>query len=155
MTVELITIGDELLIGQIVNTNASWLGQQLSRAGAHLRYTTTVGDSADDIHRALKHAMTRTDIVLMTGGLGPTHDDITKKVVADFFDSNEMSINKEVLQHVTSLFSRHNRPISPINEQQALVPNQAKVLWNDLGTAPGLLFKKKQQVLRDYAWCPC
>lgn len=142
MTAEIISIGDELLIGQIVNTNASWMSQALGRIGVAVRHVVTVGDNGEDIRAALGVAMQRADIVLLTGGLGPTHDDITKKVVADFFDSPGMRRDEKVLAHVQELFARRRVPMHPVNEDQALVPEKAKVLWNAAGTAPGLLFER-------------
>lgn len=142
MIAEVIAIGDELLIGQIVNTNAAWLGEQLSMLGIPMRYATTVGDQYDDITSCLQLAWSRADIILLTGGLGPTHDDITKKVVADFFGAGEMATDERVLQHVKDLFAKRGMIMSPINIAQAQVPAGAQVLWNEFGTAPGLLFEK-------------
>jgi len=142
MTAEIISIGDELLIGQIVNTNASWMSRQLNLANVQIKYVSVVGDDGDDIRRSLDLAFSRVDVVLMTGGLGPTHDDITKKVVAEYFDSAEMVTDENVLAHVKALFQRRNIRMAPVNEEQALVPKKATVLWNDYGTAPGLLFER-------------
>jgi len=142
MTAEIIAIGDELLIGQVVNTNASWLGEQLSRAGVPVRFMTAVGDDGDDIRACLKLACARAEFIIATGGLGPTHDDITKKVVTDFFEAGPMAQDEKVLAHIRNIFTRRNIPMSPVNEEQALVPRKAKVLWNANGTAPGLLFEK-------------
>lgn len=142
MTAEIIAIGDELLIGQVVNTNASWLGEQLGRAGVPVRFMTTVGDNGEDIRAALQHALTRADFIIATGGLGPTHDDITKKVVTEFFEAGPLVRDDRVLAHIKNIFTRRNIPMSPVNEDQALVPRGAQVLWNANGTAPGLLFEK-------------
>lgn len=142
MIAEIISIGDELLIGHIVNTNASWLSQALGKVGVPVRHVVAVGDHGEDIHAALALAMRRADLVLLTGGLGPTHDDITKKVVADFFDSPRMVRDEKVLAHVRGLFARRNLVMTPINEEQAMVPEKAQVLWNEVGTAPGLLFER-------------
>jgi len=142
MIAEIIAIGDELLIGQVVNTNASWLGEQLSRVGVPVRFMTTVGDDGDDIRAALQHALSRADFIIATGGLGPTHDDITKKVVTDFFEAGPLAQDEKVLAHIRNTFTRRNLPMSPVNEEQAVVPRKAKVLWNANGTAPGLLFEK-------------
>jgi nicotinamide-nucleotide amidase len=140
---EIISIGDELLIGHVVNTNASWMSQALGKAGVPVRHVVTVGDDGDDIKAALETAMRRSDLVLLTGGLGPTHDDITKKVVAEFFDSPKMGRDEKVLAHVRELFSKRNAPMHPVNNDQALVPEKARILWNDVGTAPGLLFERE------------
>jgi nicotinamide-nucleotide amidase len=142
MIAEIITIGDELLIGQIVNSNAAWLGEQLSGVGVPVRFMTTVGDDAGDIRACLSVAVKRADVIIATGGLGPTHDDVTKKVVADFFEAGPMRLDPKVLAHVQEIFKRRNRSMVRINEEQALVPAAAQVLWNKIGTAPGLLFEK-------------
>ena len=141
MTAEIISIGDELLIGQIVNTNASWMSRQLNLANVQVKHVSVVGDDRDDIRRSLDLALSRADVVLLTGGLGPTHDDITKKVVAEYFDSAEMVLDEKVLAHVKGFFQRRNLHMASVNEGQALVPKKATVLWNDYGTAPGLSFE--------------
>ena len=143
MTAEIISIGDELLIGQIVNTNAAWMSRQLNSANIRVRQVSVVGDEGDEIRRSLELALSRADVVLLTGGLGPTHDDITKKVVAEYFDSAEMVTDEKVLAHVKGIFQRRNLRMAPVNEGQALVPKKATVLWNDYGTAPGLLFERE------------
>ena len=142
MTAEIISIGDELLIGQIVNTNASWMSRQLNLANVQVKHVSVVGDDRDDIRRSLDLALSRADVVLLTGGLGPTHDDITKKVVAEYFDSAEMVLDEKVLAHVKGFFQRRNLHMASVNEGQALVPKKATVLWNDYGTAPGLSFER-------------
>ncbi len=143
MLAEIISIGDELLIGQIVNTNAAWMSRQLNAANIRVRQVSVVGDEGDEIRRSLELALSRADVVLLTGGLGPTHDDITKKVVAEYFDSAEMVTDEKVLAHVKGIFQRRNLRMAPVNEGQALVPKKATVLWNDYGTAPGLLFERE------------
>lgn len=145
ITAELISIGDEILIGQILNTNAQWLGEELYKIGIQTAYITTIGDDKEVIANSLKIAENRADIILITGGLGPTKDDITKKVLAEYFDS-EMIMNDKVLTHVTQLFESRGREISEINKLQALVPANCKVLNNSLGTAPCMWFEKDQKV---------
>jgi nicotinamide-nucleotide amidase len=142
MTAEIISIGDELLIGQIVNTNAAWMSRQLNLANVQVRHMSVVGDEVEEIRRSLDVALSRADVVLLTGGLGPTHDDVTKKAVAEYFDSAEMVMDEKVLAHIKALFQRRSLRMTPINEEQALVPKKATVLWNDYGTAPGLLFER-------------
>jgi len=146
MIAEIISIGDELLIGQTVNTNASWMCRALDQSGVMVKYVVTVHDDGGDNKAALEIAMQRADCILLTGGLGPTHDDITKKVVAEFFASPAMRRDEKVLAHVRELFARRNVPMHPVNEDQALVPERAKVVWNEVGTAPGLLFEKDQKL---------
>jgi nicotinamide-nucleotide amidase len=142
MIAEIISIGDELLIGQVVNTNAAWISRQLNFAGVQVRFATVVGDDTEDIRRSLGLALSRAELVLLTGGLGPTHDDVTKKAAAEFFDSPEMVLDEKVLDHIRALFRRRNLRMTPVNEAQALVPEKATVLRNDYGTAPGLLFER-------------
>jgi nicotinamide-nucleotide amidase len=142
MIAEIISIGDELLIGQIVNSNASWMSQALGKIGVPVRHVVTVGDDGEDIKAALNVAMQRAGLVLLTGGLGPTHDDITKKIVAEFFNSPAMKRDEKVLAHVRELFAKRNLVMHSLNEDQALIPEKAKILWNEIGTAPGLLFER-------------
>ncbi|MCP4520384.1 MAG: competence/damage-inducible protein A [Cytophagales bacterium] len=145
VTAEIISIGDEILIGQILNTNAQWMGNALHKIGISTSFITTIGDDAQTIFDTLKIAENRVDIILITGGLGPTKDDITKKVLAKYFDS-EMIMNQEVLEHVTKLFESRGREISEINKLQALVPEKCEVLKNSLGTAPCMCFVKDNKV---------
>lgn len=144
--IELISIGDEILIGQVINTNSSFLSQELTKLGGSVRWITTVGDNRDDIHHVIETAFKRADITITTGGLGPTHDDITKKIIAQFFDS-PLVINEEVLQNITQFFRRMGRKVDPLNKEQALVPACASVLPNPVGTAPGLLFEQDSHQL--------
>ncbi|MCP4522168.1 MAG: competence/damage-inducible protein A [Cytophagales bacterium] len=142
---EIISIGDEILIGQILNTNAHWMGQELHKVGIKNSFVTTIGDNREDITNSLIIAQERADIVLITGGLGPTKDDITKKVLADFFES-DMYMNQEVLQHVKEFFESRNRVMSEVNKLQALVPSVCTVVPNELGTAPCMWFEKNGKV---------
>ncbi len=141
LSTEIISIGDELLIGQTVNTNASWMGEQLLAAGIRVDWVTTVGDNAEHIEKALKTAESRASVVLITGGLGPTHDDITKKVICRYFDSN-MVLDEKVLEHIKTRFKMRGIPMSRVNKDQALVPEKAQVISNNNGTAPGLLLER-------------
>jgi len=146
MRVEIISVGDELLIGQVINTNASWIGAQLLEAGIQADWITTVGDQEDRISEALRIAQNRADIVLLTGGLGPTHDDVTKKVLCQYFDS-ELVLDNSTLEHIKALFHHRGIPMSKVNEAQALIPDQAEVIFNDRGTAPGLRFRQNGKLL--------
>ncbi len=139
--VEIITIGDELLIGQVVNTNAAWMAEEINGAGWSVRQITSVSDNADEIRRALDEASGRAEVILMTGGLGPTKDDITKDVLCDYF-STRLVINNQVLKNIESFFHRKGFPLTELNRNQALVPESAHVIENLLGTAPGLAFEK-------------
>lgn len=139
MKVELINIGDELLIGQTVNTNASWLGSFFAEKGVRLFKTTVITDEKDDILNQLEISINRSDIIILTGGLGPTKDDITKKTLAEYFNS-PLVMNEEMLEKNKAYFSRFNRPMLQVNIDQALVPSCCKVLINNHGTAPGMMF---------------
>ncbi len=140
-TASIITIGDEVLIGQVVNTNASFLGQRLSEVGLEVVRTVVVGDVYDEIMRAFREYTANFDAVFVTGGLGPTHDDITKKVVADFFGAKLVE-DKDVLENVRDRLARRNIPLRQVNRDQALVPEGCTVLMNHWGTAPGMLFER-------------
>ena len=144
MNAECISIGDELLLGITVNTNASWLGTELAKIGVSLEWVTTIGDNEKHISSALKTALGRTDIVIITGGLGPTHDDITKDVVVKHFDS-ELIFDKDVMQSVEDIFKRREIEMPDINKQQAYIPHNCKVLKNRKGTAPGMLFTQQDK----------
>src|SRR6218665_441006 len=140
--IEVISIGDELLIGQTINTNASWIGAELATLGYKVNHVATISDNRQDILDALDFAVKRSGLVIITGGLGPTKDDITKKVLCEYFDT-DLEINEDVLQHVKGFFEKRNRPMLDVNIQQAAVPKKAKVLFNQNGTAPGMLFEKE------------
>ena len=140
--VEIITIGDELLIGQVVNTNASWMAEEINGVGWSVRQITSVSDNAEEIHRALDEASLRADVVLMTGGLGPTKDDITKDVLCNYF-STRLVLHEAVLQNIESFFRRKGLPLTGLNRDQAMVPESARVIENPMGTAPGLAFEKE------------
>lgn len=141
MTAEIITIGDELLIGQIINTNQAYIAEQLNNVGIYCERMTTVGDDAKTILDAFTAAFNRVDVVCVTGGLGPTHDDITKKVVCDFFDT-DLIMNSDVLEHIKALAQKRNIAMIQSNIDQALVPRNSNVIPNLIGTAPGMLFEQ-------------
>ncbi len=142
----LINIGDELLIGQVVNTNAAFIGQQMAAAGFELTDVITIGDDSDAIRKTAEDALAKTDVVLMTGGLGPTKDDITKKIICDLFH-RELVIDEPTLQHVTDIFAARGMALTETNRQQAAVPQNCTVLFNALGTAPGLWLEQDGKVL--------
>lgn len=145
MNAEIITIGDEILIGQIIDTNSSWLGQELSKLGIQVVHRTSVSDKAEAITTALQQAEQRAHIIIMTGGLGPTKDDVTKHTLATYFNSG-MVINQDVKTWVMSIFKQRGLPIIESNMQQALVPEVCEVLFNRSGTAPGMWFEKNNKV---------
>ncbi len=140
-----ISIGDELLIGQTINTNASWMGAELNKNGVELTKVITISDNAKAINDALSYAESRADLVLITGGLGPTKDDITKKVFADYFNAPLIE-NKEALANVEGFFKRYSRQMLPVNKLQALVPSGCEMLLNKVGTAPGMWMEHKEVV---------
>ncbi len=142
ITASLITIGDELLIGQTIDTNSAWLGTELNKLGVWVKKRVAVGDNKLDILDALQYEINSADIIIITGGLGPTADDITKPLLCDFFDG-KMVMNEQVKQHVIQLFTKRNRPIIDDNIAQAMVPDVCEIIWNEIGTAPGMLFKQK------------
>lgn len=141
MKAEIITIGDEILIGQIVDTNSAWMSEQLNLYGIEVYQITSVHDDHEHILRALAEAEARADLVLITGGLGPTKDDITKKALCAYFKCG-MVLNEQVLQHVTKILTRRNIRINQLNRDQALVPEKCTILHNADGTAPGMWFEK-------------
>lgn len=141
MNAEIITIGDELLIGQIINTNQAYIAEQLNTAGIDCTRMTTVGDSESVVIDAFTAAFNRADIVCVTGGLGPTHDDITKKMVCEFFNT-ELVMHEETLEHIKALAQRRNIAMIQSNIDQALVPKDSTVIPNTVGTAPGMMFER-------------
>lgn len=142
----LITIGDELLIGQTIDTNSAWIAQQLNKLGIDIIKRIAVADEVNPIKTALDEAIENAQFVIITGGLGPTADDITKPLLCDYFQSTLIR-NKEVEEHVKSIFTKRNRPILERNLKQADVPNNCKVLFNQLGTAPGMWFEKDKSII--------
>ena len=141
MKTEIITIGDEILIGQIVDTNSAWMGQQLNLHGIELYQVTSVHDDHDHIMKALTNAEKEVDLVLITGGLGPTKDDITKNSLCEYFGT-ELIYHPEVFEHVQTLLSSRNVTINQLNREQALLPASCTVLHNSAGTASGMWFER-------------
>lgn len=139
MNAEIITIGDEILIGQIIDTNSSWLGSELSKIGIQVVHRTSVSDQKAAIVNALNDAKKRAGVIIMTGGLGPTKDDITKLTLSEYFNS-PLIINNEVLEWVLGIFKKRNLPMVDSNNAQAMVPANCEVLFNRSGTAPGMWF---------------
>ena len=145
MLAEIITIGDEILIGQIVDTNSAWMGEQLNLVGIKVHQITSVSDNAEHIVKALDEAQSRADIILITGGLGPTKDDITKHTLVKYFNTS-LRFDEEVHQHVKSLFARFGREVTGVNLKQAEVPEICTVIHNANGTAPGMWFEQDGKV---------
>ncbi|HXD92783.1 MAG TPA: competence/damage-inducible protein A [Bacteroidia bacterium] len=145
MLAEIITIGDEILIGQIVDTNSAWLGTELSNIGISVKQITSVSDDKQHILEALALAEKRADIIVITGGLGPTKDDITKHTLCEYFKTS-LVMNEAVLKHVTAFFEKRNRPMLEVNIKQAEVPVNCEILFNNQGTAPGMWFKHNNKI---------
>jgi nicotinamide-nucleotide amidase len=144
---ELITIGDEILIGQIVNTNAVFLAKALNKIGIEIAQITSISDNKEAIINALESTYPRSELVVLTGGLGPTKDDITKHTLCAYF--NDILVeNKEILFHIEEIFKKYvTTPINDQNRKQALLPSKAKILKNEHGTASGMWFEKNDQVI--------
>ena len=141
----IITIGDEILIGQIIDTNSAWMAQELNKNGIWVSHRVAVGDNRTDILEALDEAFRRASIILITGGLGPTADDITKPLLLDYF-GGKMVVDEKALANVKWIFERLNRPIIGRNLQQAEVPDSCTVIQNRRGTAPGMWFEKEGRI---------
>ena len=146
MNATIINIGDELLIGQVINTNASVISQMLTSKGFDVKETFTIGDNAEEIRMYLEHCTERSDIVIITGGLGPTKDDITKKTLCDFFGS-ELYENEKALCNIKRIFEKRGYELTETNRLQAWVPRCCTMLNNTLGTAPGMWFEKNEKVI--------
>jgi len=139
----IITIGDELLIGQVIDTNSAYIAQALNKIGISVKNRIAVGDSKQDIVDALNSAKINSKIVVITGGLGPTADDITKPLLNEYF-GGKMIVHQPTLDHITDIFlNKHKRPMIDRNRKQSEVPDVCEVLFNETGTAPGMLFKKE------------
>ncbi|WP_196893273.1 competence/damage-inducible protein A [Aureivirga marina] len=146
MNAEIITIGDEILIGQIADTNSQWIAKQLNKIGISVFQITSIQDDAKHIIKAIEEAQENADIVLITGGLGPTKDDITKHTITTYFHDS-LVLNKDVESHIEQLFAKFDYPFTEVNRQQALVPSRAEVLFNELGTAPGMWLENEKGIV--------
>ena len=147
MKAELISIGDEILIGQIVNTNSVFLAKALNKIGIEIVQITSIADEKEAIINALDSSYTRAQLVIMTGGLGPTKDDLTKHTLCTYFN-DVLKEKKDILLHIEEIFKKYvTTPINNQNRQQALLPSKARIFKNEYGTASGMWFKKKKQVI--------
>jgi nicotinamide-nucleotide amidase len=146
MNAEIITIGDEILIGQIVDTNSQWIGKELNKIGVSVYQISSIQDEERHILNAFKEAQSRVDIVIITGGLGPTKDDITKKTIAKYFNNQEIIEYPEVIDHIKSMFKKYNIPFNKVQQYQAQLPSKATLLMNRMGTAPGMWFYENNTV---------
>jgi|JI7StandDraft_1071085.scaffolds.fasta_scaffold00113_20 nicotinamide-nucleotide amidase len=146
MLAAILTIGDEILIGQVVDTNSAWLGQHLSEIGVTVKKSWSVADTHEDITLGLKQALAEADIVFMTGGLGPTKDDMTKKAIADFLGV-EMFFHQDTYDRIKRIFDRMGRAMSAAHDDQCLMPVGTQILPNSMGTAPGMLFRHEGKMI--------
>lgn len=146
MLAEIITIGDEILIGQIVDTNSAWMGVELNKIGVKVKQITSISDDANHIISALNEAQQRADVILITGGLGPTKDDITKHTLAKYFDM-PLRLDEPTLEHVKAFFEKLNRPMIDVNIKQAEVPDGCTVIKNKNGTAPCMWFEHNGKII--------
>ncbi|WP_304516531.1 competence/damage-inducible protein A [Cecembia rubra] len=142
---EILAIGDELLYGQIMDTNSHWISQELDKIGVRVVRRTTVGDNRESILSAFESAEKRADIILMTGGLGPTNDDLTKPLLAEYFNC-EIKLVPEALEAVRIFFERRGRELTHLNKLQAHLPTKCTYIPNELGTAPGMWFHEKGKI---------
>lgn len=146
MKATIVTIGDEILIGQIIDTNSAFIAKSLDKIGIDIHESLSISDDRNHILQTFRRLQNQVDLVIITGGLGPTKDDVTKKTFCDYFE-DELIVNPEVLAHVTELIEGfYKRPITQMNKDQALVPSKATVLHNKVGTAPGMWMKKEDTV---------
>jgi len=146
MNAEIITIGDEILIGQIIDTNSAFLGKQLNKIGVEVVQITSIKDEQDIIIKALEDAETRADIIITTGGLGPTKDDLTKHTLCQYFD-DELVLDQNTLKHIEDIFRKYiSHPILEANRSQAYLPSKCLALKNPYGTAPGMWIEKGEKV---------
>lgn len=141
----IITIGDELLIGQVIDTNSAWMAVELNKTGVWVKRRVAIGDNRDDVIKALNEESRYADIILITGGLGPTSDDITKPVLCEYFNG-KLIVDEVALQNIREIFERLHRPMITSNYKQAEVPDTCTVIQNNRGTAPGMWFEKDGKI---------
>ena len=148
MKVQIITIGDEILIGQVIDTNSAWMGAQLNKNGASIATITSISDANEAIQSTVRNALAMPDspVILITGGLGPTKDDITKKALADLFET-ELVFHEETYQRILGLFKKWNRSPTPAHKEQCYMPKNATILKNKRGTAPGMWFEYEGKII--------
>ena len=146
MNCELISVGTEILLGDIVNTNAQFLSRQLAETGINVLFQCTVGDNRSRLLSVLKEAFERSDLLILTGGLGPTPDDMTKEVCAEFMEK-ELYLHAPSLRKIEDFFALKNIPMPEANKKQALIPEDAVILENSNGTAPGCIMEKNGKAI--------
>lgn len=153
ITAELLTIGDEILYGQIVDTNSQWMSVELDKVGIKVIRKTSVGDQEQEILTAFAEAEKRADIILITGGLGPTSDDLTKPLLAKYFNC-DLVMNEEALAEVTAFFKSRGREMTELNRQQAALPSACTKITNPIGTAPGMWFERSGKIFMSMPGVP-
>jgi nicotinamide-nucleotide amidase len=146
MKAEIITIGDEILIGQTVDTNSAYMGKELNLIGVSINRITSITDTKEDIVQAITEAQSRVDLIILTGGLGPTKDDITKVTLCEFFNT-ELVVYPEIEKYVRGIFEKRNRPILAVNLKQAELPKDCDIIPNKIGTASGMWFERAGKVV--------
>jgi len=145
VTASIITIGEEILYGLILDTNSHFISNMLTEIGVRVAFKTSVGDKKNEIIDVLRYAELKSNIIIMTGGLGPTNDDITKKCLSEYFNS-PLKLNQQALIEVSDYFQRRGIPLTNLNRKQAEIPESAQILTNDMGTAPGMWFEKNNHI---------
>lgn len=146
MKAGIITIGDELLIGQVIDTNSAWIANKLNEIGVDIQEKVSVSDEKQAIHDTVNRLLNSVDIILITGGLGPTKDDITKKALAEYFKM-EMVFHQQTWDRIQGLFARWGRSTTPAHKEQCYMPESAELLTNKMGTAPGMLFRMEEKMI--------
>lgn len=137
----IITIGDEILMGQILDTNSQYIARSLTDMGVEITEILSIPDKRDEIYETVEYAMSEADLIIVTGGLGPTKDDVTKKVLAEYFGS-QLKMNEEVFARLEEMLKRRGLTMNEGNRSQALLPDNCRILRNDKGTASGMWFEK-------------
>ncbi|MBI9041277.1 competence/damage-inducible protein A [Lutibacter sp.] len=146
MLAEIITIGDEILIGQILDSNSKFIATELNKIGVSIYQITSIQDDKNHILEAIENAQSKVDIVILTGGLGPTKDDITKLTLAEYFN-DKLVLNIEIVEQIRTMFAKINYPFTEVNKNQGLVPSKCTPLFNTVGTAPGMWFESNHKVV--------
>ena len=146
MKAEIIAVGTEILLGDILNTNAQYLALQLAELGIDVHYQTVVGDNPQRLENTIFHAFSRANVIITTGGLGPTEDDLTKETGAKYFEE-ELVLDERALKRIENYFNKVGRQMTENNRKQAFEPKNSKVLYNDNGTAPGIIIEKNNKIL--------
>ena len=146
MNAEILAVGTEILLGDIVNTNAQYIAQGLAELGIDVFYQTVVGDNPDRMKTAMNIAFERADIIITTGGLGPTGDDLTKEIGAEYF-GRKLILDEKALDRIKKFFDKMKRPMTDNNVKQAMVPVNSTVMYNENGTAPGIIIEDNNKIL--------